>query len=238
MFVGKVSKSLLYENVVKKLVEMIDHGIVGPGGQFPSERELVESMQVSRNVLREAFHILEEKGVIFSIQGKGRFLREIPDGLVGHPTAFELQKYTLLELYQVRVVLELGTMDILADELDESDIADLEMVYQRLAEHFTMNGSTKGEFEMHLAYATKSHNEYLKSLLQNTTKRVLGMMQGEFSDLVVQYDVEWFVQDHREIIDALRNRDRNAARAAMQKHLDRTSYNIKIFPTRAAKNHF
>ena len=43
---------------------------------MPAERELMEQLGVSRNVLREAFHILEQRGIITSRQGKGRFLRE------------------------------------------------------------------------------------------------------------------------------------------------------------------
>ncbi|MFR5082986.1 MAG: winged helix-turn-helix domain-containing protein [Anaerobutyricum hallii] len=50
-----------------------------PGDQLPSERELIEKLNVSRNVLREAFHVLESRGVIVSHQGKGRFFERKPN---------------------------------------------------------------------------------------------------------------------------------------------------------------
>ena len=66
------------EELVEDLCLLIDRGDFEPGDQLPSERELIEKLNVSRNVLREAFHVLESRGVIVSHQGKGRFLRESP----------------------------------------------------------------------------------------------------------------------------------------------------------------
>ena len=79
MKIGKrPARILLYEQVVEDLCLLIDRGDFEPGDQLPSERELIEKLIVSRNVLREAFHVLESRGVIVSHQGKGRFLRESP----------------------------------------------------------------------------------------------------------------------------------------------------------------
>ena len=231
MFNRRVSKSLLYENVVKKLAEMIDSGIVRPGEQFPTERELVESMGVSRNVLREAFHILEEKGVIYSIQGKGRFLRKVPDKHMSHPTVLELQRYSLLELYQVRTVLEQGAMDILAESASDQDFDDLEAVFEELSAVFREKRKTLGEFQMHMAYAQKTHNDYLQSLLKETVDRVFRIMWGDFSEVASTYEIEAFISDHSKILAALRKRNSNEARFLMREHLGQTSHNIEIFPS-------
>ena len=69
------ARTLLYEEVVEELYRLIDEKHIQPGGKLPPERELIEQLKVSRNVLREAFHVLETRGVIVSHQGKGRFLR-------------------------------------------------------------------------------------------------------------------------------------------------------------------
>ena len=65
MKIGKrPARILLYEQVVEDLCLLIDRGDFEPGDQLPSERELIEKLNVSRNVLREAFHVLESRGVI------------------------------------------------------------------------------------------------------------------------------------------------------------------------------
>ncbi|WP_168927242.1 GntR family transcriptional regulator [Virgibacillus necropolis] len=47
-----------------------------PGGKLPSENVLVEKYRVPRMTVRNALTILEERGYIYSEQGKGRYLRE------------------------------------------------------------------------------------------------------------------------------------------------------------------
>ena len=79
----RAKRPLLYQEVVNALYQIIDTSNLKPGDQMPAERELMEQLGVSRNVLREAFHILEQRGIITSQQGKGRFLREIPISQLG-----------------------------------------------------------------------------------------------------------------------------------------------------------
>ena len=54
-----IQRTLLYEEVVSELYRMIDQGQIKLGEAFPSERVLVDRWNISRNVLREAFHVLE-----------------------------------------------------------------------------------------------------------------------------------------------------------------------------------
>ena len=61
------ARTLLYEEVVEKLYRLIDERKIQPGEQLPPERELIEELNVSRNVLREAFHVLESRGVIVPV---------------------------------------------------------------------------------------------------------------------------------------------------------------------------
>ena len=49
------ARTLLYEEVVEELYRLIDEKHIQPGGKLPPERELIEQLKVSRNVLREAF---------------------------------------------------------------------------------------------------------------------------------------------------------------------------------------
>ena len=46
------ARTLLYEEVVEELYRLIDEKHIQPGGKLPPERELIEQLKVSRNVLR------------------------------------------------------------------------------------------------------------------------------------------------------------------------------------------
>ena len=62
---GRSSKTLLYQEVIKELYRIIDQENLKPGDKLPAERELIEELNVSRNVLREAFHVLEKEESCF-----------------------------------------------------------------------------------------------------------------------------------------------------------------------------
>ena len=67
------ARILLYEQVVEDLCLLIDRGDFEPGDQLPSERELIEKLNVSRNVLREAFHVLEAVVLSYHIRERDVF---------------------------------------------------------------------------------------------------------------------------------------------------------------------
>lgn len=64
-------------SVVKdKLKQMVKDNKLSAGSKLPVETELASMLGVSRSSLREAFHILEEEGVIVRRHGIGTFIRE------------------------------------------------------------------------------------------------------------------------------------------------------------------
>lgn len=67
-----------YEALIQRIYKYIDESGMQPGDFFPPERELAKNWGVSRNVLREAIAILEERGLVVSRQGQGRSLRSLP----------------------------------------------------------------------------------------------------------------------------------------------------------------
>ena len=127
---GRPSRTLLYEDVVNDLYTLIDESQLQPGDKLPPERELTEKLGISRNVLREAFHVLESRGIINSHQGKGRFLRVMPKA-GDMTTKYEslsknLERCSMIEAYEVRQVLEMKAVELIVRNASEDDINDLE----------------------------------------------------------------------------------------------------------------
>ena len=63
-----------YDQVLEYLKTLIKNKDISYGGKIPSERELMETLRISRNSVREALRILEHTGVLESRHGKGNFL--------------------------------------------------------------------------------------------------------------------------------------------------------------------
>ncbi|MCF6095259.1 GntR family transcriptional regulator [Microaerobacter geothermalis] len=64
----------LYEQLKNKIIEQIDEGILKPGQQIPSERELCEKYNVSRITVRQAISLAVNEGILLRSHGRGTFV--------------------------------------------------------------------------------------------------------------------------------------------------------------------
>ena len=160
------SRTLLYEEVVNDLYALIDKSQMKPGEKLPPERELTEKLGISRNVLREAFHVLESRGIINSYQGKGRFLRKVPQE-EGIETKYDslsknLERCSMMEAYDVRQVLVVKAVELIIRNATEADIDEMAAACEEMAENFRESGRTVGEFELHRLYAKKTGSLFME----------------------------------------------------------------------------
>lgn len=65
----------LYQDLIDKLLEQIS--TMEKGAKLPSERQLCKDYGVSRTTVRNAVGTLVNSGILYQIQGKGTFVREI-----------------------------------------------------------------------------------------------------------------------------------------------------------------
>lgn len=68
----------LYKKIMQALEVAIKKGNYPVGSKLPTEKQLSESYQVSRITAKRALTELEQAGMIFRVQGKGSFVKELP----------------------------------------------------------------------------------------------------------------------------------------------------------------
>ncbi len=222
---NRAARTLLYEEVVEDLYKIIDRENLKPGDRLPAERELIEKLNVSRNVLREAFHVLENRGIIVSRQGKGRFLREQPssgDAARYDSLSKNLERYSMMEAYEVRQVLEVKGVELIIRNAVEQDIDELEAMYQEIKKRYEETGKTVGEFDLHRVYASKTGSMFMTQTLEIVLNAIWDMMYGKFSDILDATSEEYELKSHRMIIQAIRSRDTKTAQRLMYEHLQVT----------------
>lgn len=73
----KGSHTPMYLQLARQLVSQIQSGVLKPGDKLPSERELAESLNVSRITARQAIESLLESGLVYREQGRGTFVAEM-----------------------------------------------------------------------------------------------------------------------------------------------------------------
>jgi GntR family transcriptional regulator len=69
------SRAPLYEQLVDKTKELIINNVLKPDEQLPTVRVLASELTVNPNTIQKAYRELEHQGYIYSVPGKGNFVR-------------------------------------------------------------------------------------------------------------------------------------------------------------------
>ena len=67
-------KEKAYVTVIAYIKQLVQDGQLAFGGKLPSEREMMATLGLGRNSIREALRTLENMGLISCVHGKGNFL--------------------------------------------------------------------------------------------------------------------------------------------------------------------
>jgi len=115
------------ENILREYFE--DNGFK-PGDSLPGEVEIAEKLEVSRNVVREALSRLRMLGIVESKTRRGMIMAQ-PDILGGFERVlnpFILGDNTLKDVFEIRLILEMGIAEFLFARKTNKDIIELEKI--------------------------------------------------------------------------------------------------------------
>lgn len=123
-----IGQKSIVEQIINSLTESIIRGEYKSGTKLPSEFELMEEMQVSRNSLREAMKILSAMGIVEIRRGDGTYICS-----QANPTLFDKVIYSMIydvssseELLELRQVLDEATVQMAAGKITSEEIAKLQ----------------------------------------------------------------------------------------------------------------
>ena len=130
----QTEKQTLGEKTAQNLLEMIQQKEYAPGDKLPTEAELVETLGVGRNTVREALRILMSRNIVTIRQGSGTFISE-KNGVADDPLGFFMmddRRQLTEDLIQARLILEPALAALAAQNGSEEEIKDLERILEEL----------------------------------------------------------------------------------------------------------
>lgn len=71
------SRTPIYEQLYKKITELILKGELTPNDKLPSVRELAKELGINPNTVTKAFRMLEHDKIIYSLAGRGSFVANV-----------------------------------------------------------------------------------------------------------------------------------------------------------------
>ncbi|MFU0828337.1 MAG: HTH gntR-type domain-containing protein [Lachnoclostridium sp.] len=111
----------IYEQIVQRLEELILKGVLEPGCQLPSVRNLAMELSINPNTIQKAYMELERKRYIYSVKGRGSFVAE-------NDNLFELKKEEILK-----------TLSDVIQEARDLGIPE-EVIFEKVKEEFRKEG--------------------------------------------------------------------------------------------------
>jgi DNA-binding FadR family transcriptional regulator len=227
----KIPRRKLADEILDRLLQMIERGAVAPGGFLPSERELMARFGVGRPAVREAMQTLAGMGLIQIQHGERarrtalgpRTVLEQIDRSVRHllQTSPELREH----LREARLMFEAGMVRLAARKATRQQVAALREALARQAE---ARGDparfVAADMAFHHTIAALSGNPIYAAVSQS-------LLQWEFEVyprlLRVPGVEDLTLREHEAVLDALAGRDEERAVRALTAHLRRSNPRYK-----------
>ena len=219
LFDGPILRETVAEMVARRILDMVTARALKPGDQLPPERDMAESLGVSRPSVREAIRGLAILGVVQSRQGGGAYITKLDgDALLGPIQFFlSLEDVNIRELYDARSLIESDVARRAAVYLDAAGLALLETILAAQKQTLTDASAFRlSDFAFHEAIWAGSGNAFLKRIGESLN--VLGLEFRKRASETAGVLAQSFA-DHRRLLDALQARDAEAAAKAAETHM-------------------
>jgi GntR family transcriptional repressor for pyruvate dehydrogenase complex len=214
-----IRRNKVYEEVAKQIERLILKKLK-PGDKLPSERELAETLRVSRSSIRDAIRGLELMGLVEPRQGAGTIVRETSVEALVNPFANALKRRQEMvsELLDFRKMLEPPLAARAAAHASPDDVSEMEEILQRQAEKQGQGEPAVDEdTEFHYGIALASGNSVVLKVLDIVMDQ---LRETRERSLQVEGRPQKSLAGHRRILAAIKRHDAEAAKAAMRRHIE------------------
>jgi DNA-binding GntR family transcriptional regulator len=197
----KLERLTLKKQAEKALREMIASYRFTPG-KWINVESLAKELAVSRTPVWQALKDLEKEGLVTHEHGKGiRMVHMTPE--------------MACDLYTVRGVLEGLAARLASGNMNNAALKRMESLLEKqgpMIQKEDLMAYSKSDFDFHAIIYESCGNWLLKELLENTKRRSRPFVCDITPLLQALY------QDHRDVLEAFRLKDADAAEKIMKAH--------------------
>ncbi|MFE2285884.1 FadR/GntR family transcriptional regulator [Streptomyces sp. NPDC059443] len=220
-----------FEEALEQILQVVRLGLVPGGERLPPERELAERMGISRVTLREVLKVLQDQGLVEARRGRygGTFVLHRPDTPAGGAEE-ELRRRVagvdIEDVLRFREVLEVGAADLCASQgLSEKD-ADRLLAALTATHDAPLPDYRRQDTLFHLTLCELAGSATLTAQYAAVRATVNDLL--DCIPLLVR-NLEHSQQQHSVLVEAVLERDADAAREVMREHCCGTAALLRGF---------
>jgi len=191
----------LYQEIGNELKSLLKSGTFKIGDRLPPERDIAETFNVSRTVVREALIMLELEKLIAVKKGSGVYVISLPDeSLSEKDREIEEEDFGPFELLQARQLIESNIAAFAASQIVKSDVVELRAILEQerqILEQDVLDDYSADEM-FHIAIARATKNSILERSLEDLwAKRSSSKMWDQLQSRITDhsYRKKW-LYDH------------------------------------------
>ena len=216
--------ALLRETILDKLRTRVWRA----GHRIPTERALSEEFGLSRSTVRRVLADLKRKRLITQTVGSGTYVTEqVHEALAEMSPAATALSVSPAELMSARLVLEPALIEMAIGNATAADFARMDECNHRAELSTTLDDFEKWDTALHEAIADAAHNGFITGVFhlmsQARSQNEWGMLKRRSATPERRLEYQ---QEHRALVDALKNRDAQRAKALCLAHLVHVRVNM------------
>ena len=208
------------DEAIGKIKDMLIRGELKAGDRLPPEKELSESLGLSRSSLREAVKALELIRVLDVRRGDGTYVTSLDAKLLNEAVGFVVelhQNRSIRELFEGRRILAPATAHMAAGRITPEEVAALRATMDGIDEDTNIEELVAHDLEFHSIIAAAAGNDYLSGLLEALSGDTVRarIWRGITQEKAVAHTLA----EHKAIADALERGDAELVRALVTVHI-------------------
>jgi len=208
-------KSLKEDTIVIKIIDEIKKSLIKeellPGDKLLSEELMCKKFSVSRVSVREAMKILSALGVVTIKRGNGTYISQKVTTSTFNSLIFHLilQKKSSVELEELRVMLEIGIIEIAMKKITPEDIRKIDESIQNFEKEYSqeiidVEKLSNCDLDFHLKIAKSTHNP----LIIEIAKVIFQLYIASFSKILFKRtSVKESIKAHKMILEEIKSGD-------------------------------
>jgi len=203
----RIQAGYLAQEAAKRIREMIRKGALKKGDRI-LEAPMCQAMGVSRTPLREALRILSSEGLIELIPNRGAY--------VAQPSIKDIG-----EMFYVMSILEGTCARVCVEKMDDEGLRRLDDLYRKLEQHCQAEDREKYmavNHSFHSLVQELAGNSVLSEVIDALRQKIL---LYRYRQIYQPNRLKESMQEHRDLQQAFRERNPEAAERFMQDHLTR-----------------
>lgn len=214
----------LVQAVVAHLQQQMQRGLLQAGDKLPSESAVMQSLGVSRTVVREAISHLQASGQVQTRHGIGTFVLGADGAQNFRIAAQDMDTLDdVIAVLELRISLETEAAGLAAQRASADQLTTMASALHGFATAIrNRSDAVPSDFQFHMEIARATGNRHFADLMTCLGTHIIPRTRIKTADQAPegrQAYLERVHGEHESIYNAIRNHDADAARAAMRTHL-------------------